>query len=360
MNPRIFILTALFLTCCLLADASAAKVDPANKRAPALVTAFTDLNLRLHGAVVGIERRIDGKRVGYGVLVSPEGEILTAMAAVSKTGSYRARLFDGNSSDLTPVAWDFRNDLVLLKMDNSPTGLTPLPAGNASAVDVGRFVISLSPDTEPICAGIKSCPIRRTSKSEGRPLLGLYSILTEENEGAKRPFPKILQHDSPVTARNLGGPVVTVDGKCVGLNVCAPWRGVSYAVPWEEIEKVLPVLRKGQDVTADGYVGIQIDAAKEEILEGSGIEGRGVLITNVIADQPAAAAGLKAGDIVTHINGERVETVEDLAAILQFLTPGDETVLKALRVKGGKTAPGEKDEEFIEIKIKVGTRPKKA
>jgi S1-C subfamily serine protease len=150
---------------------------------------------------------------------------------------------------------------------------------------------------------------------------------------------------------------VDSEGKLVGINVCAAWRGVTYSVPWAEVEKVLPSLRKGEDVEANGFIGVQISDAHASLLEGSGAgEGGGVLVREVIEGHGAKKGGMLPGDIITHINGERVCNVEHLRSIVPFLTPGEDADVRVLRIK----SKGDADEELVDLKVTVGKRPEKS
>ncbi len=348
MKTRGIIFAIVALLACT--QAFAAKVDPALKRNAALKKAFTELNASARKSVVTVERARSGRRRGLGAVLSKQGEVITALGIISSRNTYQVRLWNGKTRSVEVIARDYRNDLALLKMKDPPEDLEAVEAGNGNNVETGQFVISPSPDKAPVAVGVKSCPLRRIAKARIVPFLGLFSVLTDDNKGPQRPYPTALQHDSPITATDIGGPLVDADGGCVGVNVCAAWRGVSLAVPWEAVEKVLPNLRKGVDVKANGFIGVEIEVASEDLLGENNIEG-GVLVKKTV-DGPAEAGGMEAGDVITHINGESIRTPDDLREIVRYITPGEKAVFRVTR----KTK-GEETVTTVDLKIKVTARP---
>ena len=267
---------------------------------------------------VDIEAGVTGEAVGTGLVVSPDGEILTNAHVIANATEIRVRLAgDTEPTEAELIASDVGNDLALLKINGSNLPVAPFaPPGEVALGDeVVAIGFALDLDGEPsVTLGIVSA---------------LDRTLITQNEGA---LDGLIQTDAAISSGNSGGPLVDASGRVIGINTAVARSDVStaatnvgFAIAIEEVEAVLAALREqGEgDPRLEGFLGVVLGERSDG--------GQGALITQVSADSPASDAGLETGDVVISIDESTTDGVAGVIAAVRDREPGDEVEVVVVR-----------------------------
>ncbi|MCB2116343.1 MAG: Do family serine endopeptidase [Rhodobacteraceae bacterium] len=270
--------------------------------------------------------------VGTGFIISADGQIVTNAHVVEGVDSVKVTLADGRSLDGKVLGTDSATDLALVKIE-ADKDLPTVSFGDSRALKVGQDVVAIG---NPFGLGNSV-----TS--------GIVSALGRDiNSG---PFDNYIQTDAAINKGNSGGPLFNTEGEVVGINtaIFSPSGGsvgIGFAVPSETASQVVAALADGGKVER-GFLGVQIQPVTEDIAAALGFEApKGVLISDVTADSPAARAGLARGDIVLSVDGQAVTSPRDLTRIIATDTPGAKVALNLLRA--GKA---------VDATVELGARP---
>ncbi|NUN48839.1 MAG: trypsin-like peptidase domain-containing protein [Candidatus Brocadiae bacterium] len=265
-----------------------------------------------------------------GVLIDAEGHILTSYFNVDgKIDRIEVVLADGTKTPGSLVGWDQAKDLALLKVD--PKGLTLKPIAWARGdLHVGAFVFALGRSPEP------------ASPTATR---GIVSTVDRVELQVTGIVEQTIQFDAKTNYGNSGGALVNVRGELVGVvghvRLQSPWgqnSGVSFATPVWKIREVLDQLKAGEKITKPKSPFLGVGPA-----EGS---TGGVVIANVQPNSGASRAGLVPGDVITGIDGTKVQNWAEFVAVIRKRKPGDTIKLDVRRG----------DEEIV-IDATLGERP---
>lgn len=259
-------------------------------------------------------REFRKKGLGSGFILSTDGYILTNNHVVRKAEEIEVILQSGDRYSAGIVGKDPKTDLALLKIEAQK----PLPAvkmGDSSALEIGDRVLAIGNPFglgHTVTAGIVS--------AKGRALgIGQYD--------------NFIQTDAAINPGNSGGPLFSFDGEVVGVNtaVIARGQGLGFAIPINMAAMVVEQLKThGRVVRA--WLGVMIQDVTPEISEALGIDRReGGLISEVKEGSPAAVAGVRRGDVVVSVNGEKIADASALARKLALLEPGVPTEFVVLR-----------------------------
>jgi serine peptidase DegS len=236
--------------------------------------------------------------LGSGVILSPDGLILTNRHVVQDADRIRAVLADGRSLALVLVGVDADTDLAVLKADAE--GLPTAPIGSSQALRVGDLALAIG---NPF--GVGQTVTMGIVSATGRGELGITSIES------------FIQTDAAINPGNSGGALVNAQGELVGINTAiftetGSAQGIGFAIPAEIAIDVARSLASQGQVTR-GWIGLSGRSVTPELAESFGLRaGRGVLVASTLRDSPAAQAGLRPGDVVTRIDDRDVATVQDL------------------------------------------------
>jgi serine protease Do len=271
---------------------------------------------------------------GSGVLVSPQGEVLTNWHVVDKAVSVRCLLSDGRHSDATIVGSDKDSDLAVIKVDFKED-LPYAHLGDSRALKEGDFVMAMGAPwglNRSVSIGIISCTNRYL-------------------EGASE-YASWLQTDAAINPGNSGGPMVNTAGEVVGINsrgMSGFAEGMGFAIPSEAIAVILPQIREHGKV-AWSWTGLQLQPLRDFNKDIYFDERDGVIVAETDPDSPARRAGFQARDRIVRVNGEPITalTEEDLPTVrrrLGLLAMGKEATFEVMR--GGsstmlKVTPREK------------------
>jgi serine protease Do len=272
---------------------------------------------------------------GSGFIISSDGYVVTNNHVVEHAADVALTMEDGKSVQATVVGTDKKTDLALLKIKEPGS----YPHVNFASVTprVGEWVIAVG---NPFGLG-------------GTVTAGIVSARGRDIGAG--PYDDFLQIDAPVNRGNSGGPTFNAQGEVVGINtaIFSPSGGsvgIGFAIPAESAQAVIASL-KDKGSVARGWIGVQIQPVTADIADSLGLKSsKGALVAEAQPNSPATAAGIKSGDVILGIDGERIDGPRDLARKVAALGPGKKADLiywhngaeKTTAVKLG-TLPDEKE-----------------
>jgi serine protease Do len=270
--------------------------------------------------------RIPQRSLGSGVIVDPSGIALTNAHVVDNARDIEVVTLDGNKHKAKIVGLDKKTDLAVLKLDDGKGTFNYARLGDSDKVQVGDWVIAVgSPFNlhSTVTAGIISAKARQLTPSA---------------------FDEFIQTDAAINPGNSGGPLVNMQGEVIGINtaIVAGGTGIGFAIPSNLARRIYTEINAKGKVTR-GWLGVSIQPLTPELAKSFGTKDtKGVLISDVIADSPAAKAGIQSGDILLEFDGKKMESPADLQRAVGLTAPGASAKMKVLREKG---------EKLIEVKI---------
>jgi serine protease Do len=253
---------------------------------------------------------------GSGFFISADGYVVTNNHVVEHAKDVMITTSDGKTIPARVVGTDPKTDLALLKATEG--GDYPFVSFASQAPRVGDWVIAVG---NPFGLG-------------GTVTAGIVSA--RGRDIGSGPYDDFLQIDAPVNHGNSGGPTFNANGEVVGVNtaIFSPSGGsvgIGFAVASDAARGVIQSLKEDGKV-ARGWLGVQIQPVTQDIADSMGLkESKGALVDKAEKDSPAAAAGLKDGDVIMSVNGEAVADSHDLARKIAALGPKKEADLSIIR-----------------------------
>jgi putative serine protease PepD len=249
-----------------------------------------------------------GSGVGSGFVYDKNGYIMTAAHVIDGVDEVEVRLYDGTRLEGQVVGTDDLNDVGVVKIDR--TGLATAPLAVGQELQVGQLAIAIGSPfglNETVTAGIVSSTDR---------------ILEDGRE--------VIQTDAPINPGNSGGVLADRRGRVIGINsAIRPASGdsngnigIGFAVPIDLAARSAEAIVQGKPVQT-GYLGVSMADAT------GGQEG--AIVQEVTPDSPASRAGLRAGDRVTSIDGQAIQSYSELVARIRGSAPGDKVTLGVTR-----------------------------
>src|SRR3954470_24212921 len=271
--------------------------------------------------------------LGSGVIITTDGYILTNNHVVEGADEIEVVLNDSRRTRGKVIGTDPDTDLAILKitLDRLPV----ITLGNSDAMQVGDQVLAIG---NPFGVG-------QTVTS------GIVSALGRNQLGINT-FENFIQTDAAINPGNSGGALVDVNGNLMGINTAIYSRsggsmGIGFAIPVSTAKLVLEGIVKDGVVTR-GWIGVEPADLSPELMETFGVKARkGVLITGVLQNGPAAQAGIRPGDVVLQVSGKEVANVSELLTTVASLKPGTAAQFKLQR-----------REDNVEVTVTPGKRPK--
>ncbi len=273
-------------------------------------------------------RRAQGKHPmmmgeGSGFFVSADGYIVTNNHVVQKAKTVSVTTQDGKTLDAKVVGTDPKTDLALIKVNES--GDYPFVAFSKEQPRIGDWVVAIG---NPYGLG-------------GTVTAGIISA--EGRDIGDGPYDRFLQIDAPINRGNSGGPTFNMKGEVVGVNtaIYSPSGGsvgIGFAIPATTVDSVIGALEHG-GIVPRGYLGVNIQPVTAEMAESMGMKtAKGAIVAEAMPGTPAAEAGLKAGDVITKLNGQVVDDASDLTRRIGSFKPSDKVELTYMRDGAEKTA----------------------
>lgn len=253
---------------------------------------------------------------GSGVIVSPDGEVLTNWHVIDKATSVRCLLSDGRHADARILGTDKDTDLGLLRLvfDEPPGELPHASLGDSTVLREGDFVMAMGAPwglNRSVSIGIVSCTKRYLDS------ISEYSLW--------------IQTDAAINPGNSGGPLVNTLGQVVGINArgMSGWaEGMAFAIPSDTVAALVPQLREHGRVLWSWF-GLQLQPLRDFDRDMYFGGDSGVIVAETDPDSPARGAGIKAKDRIVAVNGQSISavTAEDLPAVRRRLglLPRDRT-----------------------------------
>lgn len=307
-----------------LGDTSTSTADD-HEAFDAYSTAVMRVAADLSPATVGVRVRKEARRgrrgeggTGSGFVFAPDGYVLTNSHVVEGAIKIEALLHDGREIEADLVGEDPDTDLAVIRL--RANGLATARLGDSDRLRVGQLVVAIGNPLglrATVTAGVVSAT-RRTLRSV-----------------TGRPIEDIVQTDAALNPGNSGGPLVDSRGRVVGVNtaVIAGAQGLCFAVPIDTAKWVVPrLLREGR--VARGWIGMSTTTIEvpRKVARPLGLEaGTAVRVLDVIEGGPADRAGIRAGDLIVQVDGQKVGTVDLLRRLLSGDTIGRIIELQLLR-----------------------------
>ena len=264
--------------------------------------------------------------IGSGVIIDPDGLVLTNHHVVAGADSVEVRLYDDRQFEAKVVGADPETDIAVLRLEESREPLIAAQLGRSDDLLVGDYVIAIGNPfglSLTVTAGIVSAMARVIGTS---------------------PFDDFLQTDAAINPGNSGGPLFDLDGRVVGINtaIVAPGEGIGFAVPIDLVRALLPqIVEQGRVVR--GYMGVVIQDLTPKLARELGIDvDRGAMVVGVERRGPAERAGLRAGDVIIAVDDAKVEGAASLSRQVARTSPGDTARLEVLR---------DGDQRTIEVRL---------
>ncbi|MBP1926338.1 S1-C subfamily serine protease [Sedimentibacter acidaminivorans] len=274
-----------------------------------------------------------GTSMGSGMIVDPNGYILTN-AHVIGDGEYdkiTVSLIDGSTIEGKVLWYDATLDLAVVKVDK--TGLPAVELGDSDELMVGEPAVAIG---NPMTLDLERTVTQGV-------ISGLNRSIKFENGTTIKP---LIQTDASINSGNSGGPLFNAEGQVIGINTAkmSTAEGLGFAIPINTAKSILEQII-GNGTVSSLYVGIKgVDVTTYEKSLGVDVSAEyGVVVIEAIKDSPAIQAGLEMGDVITAIDGNKIETMADLKRQLYQYKEND--VVKVTINRGG-------DENTIDMKLK--------
>jgi serine protease Do len=262
--------------------------------------------------------------IGSGVIISPDGYIVTNNHVVEGAVDMRVTMSDRRALPAKLIGTDPLTDLAVIKIEGS--NFPSVPWGDATKLRPGQTVLAFG---NPF--GLRFTVTR-----------GIVSALNRPNPSATdaRKPGQFIQTDAAINPGNSGGPLVDARGEVVGINTflisnSGTFSGMGFAIPTQIVRPTVDELIRSGKVS-HGYMGLGItDVTPENAKFFDSKDNRGAIVTQVEANSPAAKAGLKVGDLITSINGHEVSDASQLQVTVGETRPG--TTIKLAVNREGKS-----------------------
>jgi putative serine protease PepD len=261
---------------------------------------------------------------GAGVVYDNKGDILTDQHVVAGATSVTVTFANGHKYPAKVLGTDASTDVGVIRVQAPASELHPIPFANSSAAQVGDGVVAIGSPfglAETVTAGIVSAVNRAIQAPNSYTITGA------------------IQTDAAINQGNSGGPLLDANAHVLGLNDqietnSGSSAGVGFAVPSNTAARVATQIIAGKSVE-HSYLGVHLSAT-----------GNGATVAQVQSGSPAASAGIRAGDVITAVNGTAVTSTDQFISVVDGYAPGDTVTLKINR--GGQTT---------DVTVKLGLRP---
>jgi len=319
----------------------------AKKAMPAVVNIYTstiikapanpfmdDPRFRFFFGDPGDDEPQNSSSLGSGVIVSPNGYILTNHHVVEAADQIEVALADGRKAKAHVIGSDPETDVAVIKIE-LPGNLPAITFGHPEQAQVGDMVLAIG---NPFGVGQTVT-------------MGIISALKRDHLGLNT-FESFIQTDAAINPGNSGGALVDINGSLIGINsaIYSPnggSLGIGFAIPANTAKNTMEQIIKQGSVTR-GWIGAAVQELTPELAESFKLgDIKGVLITETIRNSPAEEAGVRRGDILIAIDDQSIESWSAMLETVANLPPGKIVMVKLMR-----------DGEAISLKLKIGKRPK--
>jgi S1-C subfamily serine protease len=297
----------------------AAKVDPA----------LVDINTELYSG---------GRAAGTGIVLTSNGEVVTNNHVIDGATSISVTdVGNGRTYSADVVGYDRTGDIAVIQLLNA-SGLTTASIGNSDGVSVGDQVVALGN-----AGGTGGTP----SEADGQ-VTALNQSITASDAGAgtSENLTGLIQTNAALQPGDSGGSLVDSSGRVIGIDTAASegfsfqGSGQGYAIPIKTALGIAQQIAARQTsstihIGPTAFLGVEIQPSSSSANIGSGSSGSGATLAGVIQGQPAAQAGLAAGDVITSLGGKSIDSPETLSAVVSQYKPQDKVELGWTDTSGG-------------------------
>ncbi|WP_229490953.1 Do family serine endopeptidase [Pseudoduganella namucuonensis] len=300
----------------------------------------------------GGERPAPTQGVGSGFIISADGIILTNAHVVRDASEVTVKMTDRREYRAKVLGSDPKTDVAVLKIDAK--NLPVVPLGRISDLKVGAWVLAIG---SPF--GLESTVTAGVVSAKGRSL------------GPEDSYVPFIQTDVAVNPGNSGGPLFNTRGEVIGINSqiysqTGGYQGLSFAIPIDVAVKIKDqIVATGK--VAHAKLGVMVQEVNQSFADSFNLATpEGALVANVEPGGPADKVGLKAGDVIRKVNGQKIVASGDLPAIVGLAMPGDKVTLevwrqgKAIELSGklgnaaDKVADAARADDGASSKVKLG------
>ena len=274
------------------------------------------------------QQQREQKGSGSGVIIRPDGYIVTNNHVVQNASSIKVTLYDDRTFDATVIGTDPATDVALLKVE--ATGLPTIPFGDSDALRLGEWVIAIG---SPLSYNLRSTITAGIVSAKGRSM---------PNTTGEFKIESFIQTDAAVNPGNSGGALVNKKGELVGINTAiisqtGSYSGYSFAVPSNIVQKIASDLIDYGSVKR-AVLGITMQPIDDKIAKELKLSSRsGVYINEGSKGSAADAAGLRKGDVILSIGGTRIAGTSSVQEKVNGYHPGDKADITVLRDGKQKT-----------------------
>jgi len=279
--------------------------------------------------------------LGSGVIIDPQGYILTNEHVISDADKINVALSDGRDFKGELRGRDQRSDLAIIKINAQ--NLPAVTFGDSDSLKIGQWVVAIGNpfgfamhNPEPtVTVGVISALHR-----------SLGSMLSREKD-----YNDLIQTDAAINPGNSGGPLVNLKGEVVGINVAifstsGGYQGVGFAIPVNSAKRVISRLIEGKKISY-GWIGVTVQDLTEDLVKYLGLyDKNGVLVSKVIENAPAQKAGLKESDVIRQFDNKTVNNVRELLNVVAKTEIGKKAKVVLLREK-----------KELTLEVQIGERP---
>jgi len=272
----------------------------------------------------------EARATGSGVIVDPNGYILTNNHVIENALEITVRLSDARKFTAKLVGRDPKTDLAVLKVD-APMPLPAATLGDSDTLRVGQWAIAIG----------NPFGLDRTVT------VGIISATARTRVGVAT-YESFIQTDASINPGNSGGPLLNIDGQVIGVNtaIVAAGQGIGFSIPINMAKDVMRQLIAGGRVVR-GWLGVVIQDVTDELAPSFGVSEReGVLIADVFPNGPGDRAGIKTGDVIVEFDGNAIKETPDLQRRVAAVSAGRSAEVKVIR-----------DGQRTTLKVTVGEMP---
>ena len=287
------------------------------------------------------EREYKQMGLGSGVIIDPEGYILTNEHVVNEADKITVKLPDGREFKGEIRGRDLRSDLAIIKINARNLPVATL--GDSDNSKIGQWVVAIgnpfgfaleNPEPTVTCGVISAL-----HRSLGR-------IISRE-----RDYSDLIQTDAAINPGNSGGPLANLKGEVVGINVAifstsGGYQGVGFAIPINNAKRIIAKLIEGKKILY-GWLGVTVQDLTEDLTKYFGLPDKnGVLVAKVLENGPAEKAGIKEGDIIKKLDNQTINNVKELISTVSKAEVGRKVKVGLVR-----------DKKELSLEVQVGERP---